>query len=169
MTAEWREETLEGDPTPTTQAMHTATEVAEVADLLVKGSTYEGGGDVVAVDNKLLEETGDVVVAHLGTMTLCGVDAGDAFAAAVTGKVDGGSPLAQAGNVLHETSMLVQRLTGQPGGYGESSAARRCFAVLQSHDALLGLLGVSMEEAVAAALEKNGARDWADHQEEATS
>ena len=88
-TAAWREEAINGDPTPLTQAAHTSVEANELLDLLVKGETYDmsegpvGGWEDDAARQDTMEEAGDVIIAHLGTLSLLGVNAGDAIDAAL--------------------------------------------------------------------------------------
>jgi len=84
-TAAWREEAINGDPTPLTQAAHTSVEANELLDLLVKDETYQGrwATEDVELRREVVEEAGDVIVAHLGTLSLLGVDVGDAIDAAL--------------------------------------------------------------------------------------
>jgi NTP pyrophosphatase (non-canonical NTP hydrolase) len=83
-TAEWREETVPG-ATPLTQAAHTSVEANELLDLLVKDDTYGGtwATEDMELRRELVEEAGDVVIAHLGTLSLLGVDVRDAVDAAL--------------------------------------------------------------------------------------
>jgi hypothetical protein len=157
-TAEWREATLEGEPTVETQAAHTAVEAAEVLDILVKGQTYQDG-DSFGVTDDLVKELGDVVVAHLGTMTL--VDEEARWAEAEAG---GARSLALAITLLQNATVLSSDASS---GY-VSPVARKSGHLLHIHARLCDALGVTQQECVAAALEKNGARDWAEHQGEAT-
>ena len=88
-TAEWRHETINGDISPLSQAAHTSVEANELLDLLVKGETYDmsegpvGGWSDDEGRQKAMEEAGDVIVAHLGTLSLLGVDVVDAIDAAL--------------------------------------------------------------------------------------
>lgn len=84
-TAEWREETIEGTPTPLSQAAHSSVEAGEVLDLLVKDETYGGSWatEDVELRRELKEECGDVIVAHLGTMSLLGLDVVECVEAAM--------------------------------------------------------------------------------------
>jgi len=86
-TAEWREETINGDLSPMSQAAHTSVEANELLDLLVKDETYHTCRALDWEDNearnKAIEEAGDVIVAHLGTLSLLGVDVVDAIEAAL--------------------------------------------------------------------------------------
>lgn len=84
-TAEWREETIEGDTTPLSQAAHSSVEAAEVLDLLVKDETYGGSWatEDVELRRELKVECGDVIVSHLGTMSLLGLDVVECVEAAM--------------------------------------------------------------------------------------
>jgi len=168
MTAEWREETLAGDPTPLSQASHTAVEAAEVVDLLVKGETYQEGD--LEVGRHLLEELGDVVVAHLGTLSLLGIEAGRFYGSRRPPVPDRDGALAQAAEMHRVAARLPPEIVESKWGSAieRDIVESRAMGVLVAHGKVLDRLGVTMREAVDAALEKNGARDWAAHQEEAT-
>lgn len=81
---EWRRETIGEDITPLSQAAHTSVEANEVLDLLVKGETYShedgpvGGWQDDEARRKVVEECGDVIVAHLGTLSLLGISVTEA-------------------------------------------------------------------------------------------
>lgn len=168
MTDEWRAETLEGDPTPLSQASHTAVEAAEVVDLIVKGETYQTGE--LEVGRKLLEELGDVVVAHLGTLSLLGIDAGRFHEVRSPPVPDRDGIMAQAAEMHRLAARLASEIADSDfeTAIGRDIVEVRAMGVLVAHEMVLDRLGVSLRDAVDAALEKNGARDWAGHQEEAT-
>jgi NTP pyrophosphatase (non-canonical NTP hydrolase) len=81
---DWRTETIGDGVTPLSQAAHTSVEANELLDLLVKGETYyEDGWADDDARNELMAEAGDVVIAHLGTLSLMGLRVEDCIEAAL--------------------------------------------------------------------------------------
>lgn len=75
---EWRDETINGDTTPMSQAGHAAVEASELLDEIIKAETYEEDSARAVYDRRrreLMTEAGDVIIAHLGTLSLLGLDA----------------------------------------------------------------------------------------------
>ena len=169
-TEQWRQETLEGEPTLETQTAHTAVEAAEVLDILVKGETYVAADvdperTVRRASDETVKELGDVVVAHLGTMSMLGVDAG-AYFLENRGAKSGGTPLECAINTLDFATDIAQYVRHTEPG--EKRAQMLCYGLLGLNEHTMDTVGVRMTDCVAAALEKNGARAWDEHQDEAT-
>jgi len=166
-TERWRRETLEGEPTPVTQAAHTAVEAAEVLDILVKGETYVAADvdperTVRRVSDETVKELGDVVVAHLGTMSMLGVDAG-AYFLENRGAKSGGTPLECAINTLDFATDIAQYVRHTEPG--EERAQMLCYGLLGLNEHTMDTVGVRMMDCVMAALDKNGAREWSEWQE----
>lgn len=91
ITHEWRTETIDDELTPLSQAAHTSVEAAELLDLFVKDETYaegewvdvDGWSNVPGGRNEVMEEAGDVIISHLGTLSLLGLDVVECVEAAM--------------------------------------------------------------------------------------
>lgn len=161
LTEEWRDETINGETTAATQAAHTAVEAAEVLDLIVKDETYEGRWAFEEVEHmeELATELGDVYVAHLGTLSELDVRASEAHNA--TGTCCGEDPMDAAVDLMAKATSLAKVARSRYVSVERADLA----ALSERHAVLRDAVGVGLEECVDLALEKNGARDWADHQE----
>jgi hypothetical protein len=155
-TAEWREETLRGETTPRTQAAHTAVEAAEVADVIVKAETYSEKHELATSEAAV--ELGDVVVAHLGTVEMFGWRASDLCRGSHAENCD--DALDNAIRLQYHAvklSAVADRDMDRDG-----ARERYAAAVMDLAEKMASQLGVTLEECVDAALEKNGAREWED-------
>jgi hypothetical protein len=157
--AKWREEALEGEPTLETQTAHVATEAAEALDEAVKAETYAAGG---APPDGLEEELGDVAVAALGVYDMLGEAAP---APRPSRAPEGRGPRSSCVALLERASELASLADY---GAADRAVSDHAHLVLDLQARACREAGLRPERAVEAALRKNGQRDWAEHQEEAT-
>lgn len=154
-TAEWREETLNGETTSRTQASHTAVEAGEVMDLVVKMMTYSEDRDLEL--DAARTELGDVVVAHLGTVEKLDMQAS---------RLLEDEPAPEPGVDMLDTVIKLQynavklAACADRGSDVTDSRALYAASVLHLCYKIAPELESTVKECVDAALAKNGARNW---------